>query len=180
MELIDGHTLEDEIRENGPLSPDAVVRIGIDLCRALSAVHAAGLLHRDIKAQNVLRDRRDGRIVLTDFSAGRDLLDPVLAEGGLPRTLAGSPLYVAPELLTGGPASVRSDLYSLGVLLFRLTTAAFPVSGDLLSAIAASHRTGLRASVAEVRPDVPSGLAEVIDRMLQTDLFCTISGRRRD
>jgi tetratricopeptide (TPR) repeat protein len=169
MELVDGHTLEDEIGATGPLNADAVIRIGVDLCRALSAVHAAGLLHRDIKAQNVLRDRRDGRIVLTDFSAGRDLLDPALGAGGLPRTLAGSPLYVAPELLNGGSASVRSDLYSLGVLLFRLATGSFPVTGDSLSAIAAAHRAGRRSVIADVRPDVPADLGRVIDRMLQAD-----------
>ncbi len=75
-----------------------VLAIGADLAQALHAVHAAGLLHRDLKTQNVMRDARDGRVVLMDFSAGRDQVD-ASAHGAWPATIAGSPLYIAPEVL---------------------------------------------------------------------------------
>jgi eukaryotic-like serine/threonine-protein kinase len=135
MELVEGRTLEEELRESGAISAADAIAIGRDLCRALDAVHRAGLLHRDVKAQNVMRDRRDGRIVLTDFSAGRERTDRPLAERALPGTVAGSPLYIAPEILGGTPASEQSDLYSLGVLLFRVVTGRFPVEGDSLAAM---------------------------------------------
>src|SRR4051794_20771964 len=88
MEFVDGRTLEQELRATGPLSPASVIAIGIALCDALSAVHKAGLLHRDLKAQNVMR-AADGRLLLTDFGAGR-LLEGAGSPDDVP--LAGTPL----------------------------------------------------------------------------------------
>src|SRR5204862_7973555 len=95
-ELIEGRTLEAIVSASGPLAPDEVVRIGIDLCCALAAVHDAGLLHRDVKASNVMRET-GGRIVLMDFGTGRDR-DKALATAG---DLSGTPLYLAPEITAG-------------------------------------------------------------------------------
>lgn len=89
---------------------------------ALAAVHRAGILHRDVKAQNVMR-ASDGRIVLMDFGTGVDLGD----DAGV---LAGTPLYLAPEVMAGGDSTRPSDVYSLGVLLFHLVTGTFPVRGS--------------------------------------------------
>ncbi|PYQ57370.1 MAG: hypothetical protein DMF53_22875, partial [Acidobacteria bacterium] len=116
MELLHGRTLSSLIREQGPLGAREAVLIGLDLCRALAAVHAQGILHRDIKAQNVMRET-GGRIVLMDFGVGRDLRSDVTTD----HSLSGTPLYLAPEVIAGGPSSIRSDIYSLGVLLFYLT-----------------------------------------------------------
>ena len=169
MELVDGHTLEEEARQSGPMSADAATAIGRDLCRALGAVHRAGLLHRDIKAQNVMRDRHDGRIVLTDFSAGRERTDRLVTEGALPGTLAGSPLYLAPEILVGTPASERSDLYGLGVLLFRVLTGRFPVEGESLGAIRAAHAANGRLRLSALRADLPERLTAAVERALSPD-----------
>lgn len=163
MELIEGRTLEDELRERGPLPPDEVVRIGLDLCRALAAVHDAGLLHRDVKTQNVMRDACDGRIVLMDLSAGRELTESGTAEQSLPLSLAGSPAYLAPEVLSGQPASPRSDVYSLGVLLFRLLTRAFPVSGTTLRDIGDAHAAGARTRLSDVASDLPAPLLRIVE-----------------
>ncbi len=95
MSLIDGPTLEDELRAKGPLDPLTVAGIGLDLCGALDAVHRAGVVHHDVKAQNVMR-AADGRIVLADFGAGSDALELGTATAG---DLAGTPLYLAPEVL---------------------------------------------------------------------------------
>ena len=116
MEYIDGQTLAAMVRAAGPMSAREATGIGIDLCRALSALHAAGLLHRDIKAQNVMREV-GGRIVLMDFS-GAQATDP----GAGREVFSGTPLYMAPELFDGGAATAASDVYSLGVLLFFLLT----------------------------------------------------------
>jgi eukaryotic-like serine/threonine-protein kinase len=103
MELIEGRTLEDELGERGALPPEEVARIGRDLCGALAAVHDAGLLHRDVKTQNVMRDASDGRVVLMDLSAGRELTESRAGEASMPPSLAGSPAYLAPEVLRGQP-----------------------------------------------------------------------------
>src|SRR5262245_52377929 len=125
MELVRGRTLEQLLREGVMFRADEVVDIGVELCRAVSAVHAAGLLHRDIKAHNVVR-ADDGRVVLMDFGAGRELDDSSSSD------LAGTPLYLAPEVLAGGPATVQSDVYSLGVVLYHLLTKSYPVEGKTI------------------------------------------------
>ena len=114
MEYIDGQTLAAMVRDHGVMSAREVIGIGLDLCRALSALHGAGLLHRDIKAHNVMREV-GGRIVLMDFSGAQSLPPEQDTE-----VFSGTPLYMAPELFEGAPATPSSDVYSLGVLLFFL------------------------------------------------------------
>ena len=163
MEYVEGPTLAQLVAADGPFAPEEVTRIGRVLCGALAAVHRAGLLHRDIKAQNVMRDR-DGRVVLMDFGAGRDELD-----AASPRGIAGTPLYLAPEIFDGADASVRSDIYSLGALLYHLATGGYPIDGSTLAAIRGAHRRNARRPLAEARPDLPAPLAAVVDRALTAD-----------
>lgn len=163
MEFIQGRTLEQDLQARGPFAPEEVAGIGVDVCRALEAVHRAGLLHRDVKAQNVMREP-DARIVLMDFGAGRE--DDA---AGAASDLAGTPLYLAPEIFSGGVASAQSDLYSLGVLLYRLLTGSYPVAGRTLADVRAAHARGDRGSLREARPEVPRKLAEYIERALAHD-----------
>jgi tetratricopeptide (TPR) repeat protein/predicted Ser/Thr protein kinase len=166
MEFLEGRTLSELLRERGPLGAREAALVGIDLCRALAAVHAQGILHRDVKAQNVVRET-GGRIVLTDFGIGRDL------EGEEPepeeRRLSGTPLYLAPELFEGEPATVRSDLYSLGVLLYHLATGVFPVAGRSVDEIRRSHEAGEAALLRDVRPDLPLPFIRAVERALARD-----------
>ena len=160
MELIHGQTLADLVRERGTLGAGEAIVIGLDLCRALAAVHAAGLVHRDVKAQNAMREQ-GGRIVLMDLGLGR----PVREDG--PTELSGTPSYMAPELvLDAAPASVRSDIYALGVLLFHLVTGAFPVAGRDLAALRAAHGEGRRRHLRDLRPDLPSRFVAIVERTL--------------
>ena len=164
MEFIQGTTLEAELRARGPLAPEEVARIGRELCGALGAVHAAGLVHRDVKAQNVLREP-NGRTVLGDFGTGRELVeDDVEAP-----ELAGTPAYAAPEVFRGETATPQSDLYSLGVLLFHLATGSYPVRGASIREIRDAHTAGRRATLRSERPDLPARLAATIDRALESD-----------
>ena len=160
-EFVDGRTLADLVRAEGPLPLGEAIRIGVDLCRALNAVHDAGLLHRDIKPQNVMR-QRDGRVVLMDFGAGHhgDAIDQVLA---------GTPLFLAPELLTGTPATVRSDVYSVGVLLYHLVTGSYPVNGGTLADIRDAHAQRRRTRLNDTRPDLPDAFQRVVERALDFD-----------
>jgi serine/threonine protein kinase/tetratricopeptide (TPR) repeat protein len=160
MELVRGQTLEEELAASGPMPAETVARIGQALCSALSAVHAAGLIHRDVKAQNVMRDA-DGRVVLMDFGIGLELEDQADSP-----SLAGTPLYVAPEVFEGQPSTVRADLYSVGVLLFHLATGFFPTSGRMLRDIRAAHVRGERRTLREARADFSPAVAKVVDRAL--------------
>ena len=157
MEFVDGMTLADFVAERGPMSPGDVCLVGMAMGRALSAIHKAGLVHQDVKAQNVMREH-DGRLVLMDFGAG------LVSDEGTPRW--GTPRYMAPELFEGDPASARSDIYSLGVLMFFLLSGEFPVEGRTVEEVAAAHRQGRRRRPREFRPEVPDHLADVIERAL--------------
>jgi Tol biopolymer transport system component len=163
-EFIEGRTLESLLAERGPLPPEDVVAIGLDLCRALAAVHEAGLLHRDVKAQNVMRET-GGRIILMDFGTGHDLEHLPPREGDL----SGTPLYLAPEILTGGRATPASDVYALAVLLFRLLTGDYPVPGQTLDDVRAGHRAGSMQRLGDMRPNLPATLVQAIDRGLAPD-----------
>ncbi len=158
MEFVHGRTLEDLLKSGRAFTPDEVVHIGVEIARAVAAVHAAGLLHRDVKAQNVMQ-ADDGRIVLMDFGTGRELDDDGQA-------LAGTPLYLAPELFSVGAATAASDVYSLGVLLFHLLTGSYPVHEATLGELHRAHQAGRRTKIRVARTTVPSGLARVIDRAL--------------
>jgi Tol biopolymer transport system component len=156
MEYIEGQTLAVMVRESGPMSAREVTGIGIDLCRALSALHAVGLLHRDIKPQNVMREV-GGRIVLMDFS-GAEALAPGLGAANV----SGTPLYMAPELFDGSQATVPSDVYSLGILLFFLLTGTVPVDGRTLAELKMAHARHTRKRLRDLRPDLPESIVQVI------------------
>ena len=160
MELIEGRTLSHELRDRGPFDAEELSRVASVLCRALSAVHRAGLVHQDVKAQNVMREP-DGRLVLMDLGA---------VTVGPNRPYWGTPKYMAPELFKGTVATPQSDIYSLGVLLFLLGSGEFPVEGKTYDEIADRHARGDRHRLRDVRPDFPAAIASAIDRALDLDL----------
>ncbi|HET9372100.1 MAG TPA: serine/threonine-protein kinase [Vicinamibacterales bacterium] len=160
MELVEGESLEQRVVRAGQMGSEEAITIGQTLCHALAAVHRAGLLHRDIKARNVMREA-GGRIVLMDFGAGRDRN---VHEPG--DDLTGTPLYLAPELFHGDSASPASDIYSLGVLLYFLVTGTYPVEGPTAVAIAMAHVAGSRQLLVDRRPDLPRDFIRVVERAL--------------
>jgi serine/threonine protein kinase len=162
MEFINGPTLADVVERGGPMGPVDAAAAGIAVCDALAAVHGAGLLHRDIKARNVMRDP-SGRVVLMDFGAGADRRQLPSGE------MAGTPLYMAPEVLKGAGASIASDIYSVGVLLFHLVTGEYPVSGTNLYELEAAHESGARTRLADRRPDLPESFVDAVDRALSPE-----------
>jgi Tol biopolymer transport system component len=163
MEYIHGDTLATMVEQRGAMSAREVAGIGIDLCRALSALHAASLLHRDIKAHNVMREV-GGRIVLMDFSGARSLVP-----GDGPAELSGTPLYMAPEVLAGGEGTVASEVYSLGVLLFYLLSGRYPVEGATLADIKTGHKGGTRTRLRDLRPELPEAFVQVVERACAPD-----------
>lgn len=163
MEFVRGRTLEQLLAERGGFAAHEALLVGIDLCRALSAVHSAGVLHRDVKAQNVVREE-SGRVVLMDFGTGHESADPAIEP-----TLSGTPLYLAPELFQGHAASIQSDIYSLGVLLFHVVTRAYPVPGRSVREVRTAHRDGRRVWLRNLQPDLPEGLIATIETALAAD-----------
>lgn len=162
MDFIDGHTLAERLAD-GRLSVGEAAYIGQELCQALAAVHLQNLIHRDVKAQNVMRATDDGRIILMDFGAGE------IAGAQMATRPQGTPLYLAPELFAGRPATTLSDIYALGVLLYYLVTSDFPVGGTTVDELEAAHRAGHRRPLRAVRPDLPAWFVAAVERALASD-----------
>jgi Tol biopolymer transport system component len=162
MELVEGKTLEEILQQQGRFSAREAALIGVDVCEALAAVHSAGLLHRDVKAQNVMRDR-SGRILLMDFGTGRERELP--GETSV-ADLAGTPLYMAPELFRSERASIQSDVYSVAVLLYRLATGSFPVAARSLDEVREAHAQGRARRLRDERSDLPGAFIQIVERAL--------------
>jgi hypothetical protein len=162
MEFVQGQRLDDLVAFQGLLSAEEAAVIGQELCSALAAVHEAGLVHRDVKAQNVIREPK-GRVVLMDFGAGQLVADVVGGAG------AGTPLYLAPEMFEDAPASAQTDIYALGVLLYFLVTAGYPVPARSIDELKQAHAHGRQRPLLVARPGLPRGFVSVVEKMLKAD-----------
>ncbi len=165
MEFVRGRTLADLVKHEGPRAAEEAAIVGISLCQALAAVHQAGVIHRDVKAHNVMRES-GGRIVLMDFGAGQ-LLKEALGPDESP---IGTPAYMAPELLAGANASAASDVYSVGVLLYYLVTGTYPVTGSTWTALLRAHTWRERRPLSDLRPDLSAGFVRVVERATALDV----------
>jgi tetratricopeptide (TPR) repeat protein len=159
-DFVHGKTLSALIRAQGPFGYREAALIGLDVARALSAVHKTGILHRDIKPENVMREE-GGRILLMDF--GLSTLPH------LQGSISGSPNYMAPELFQGTAASVASDIYAMGVLLYYLVTGQHPVKvgkGPFVEAVAAISE---RRPLIDLRPDLPESFLRTVNVATEID-----------
>jgi len=167
MEFVEGESLAALLRRQGPLSAREAALLGADLCHALAAVHRAGLIHGDVKARNVMREA-GGRTVLMDFGTGKDVgAQPALLAQGL--DLAGTPLYLAPEVFRGEHRSRLGDIYGLGVLLYHLVTNQYPVEGRTRAEVEMAHARGARSRLRDVRPDLPGAFVDAVERAIAVD-----------
>ena len=164
MQYVPGHSLQARVDDNGPLSVEEILRIGLQAASGLAAAHAHGLVHRDVKPSNILLEDTVERAVLTDFGLARAMDDASLTQTGI---IAGTPHYMSPEQATGGDIDARSDLFSLGAVLYFMSTGHPPFRAA--SALAVLHRI-CREPHRHVRywnKDVPDELADVIDQLLE-------------
>jgi beta-lactam-binding protein with PASTA domain len=158
MEYVPGRTLRSLLRERGPLRPDAALNIMDPILSGLAAAHAAGIVHRDVKPENVLLTA-DGRVKVVDFGLARAQAATGNTRAGL---VIGTVAYIAPEQVTGQVTDVRTDVYAAGVLLFELLTGRQPHTGDSPLSIAYKH----------VNADVPApsewvaGIPPTVDRLV--------------
>jgi hypothetical protein len=162
MELIRGTSLAQLLTQHGPFPAEEVRSIGLDLCHALATVHRHDLLHGDIKTENVMREV-SGRIVLMDFGAAREL------DSAQTSVVSGTLNYLAPEVLRGAAPSPASDIYALGVLLFRLLSGAYPYAATDLEGLLQQQDSGARARLAPLRPGLPATLVQAVECAIQTD-----------
>jgi eukaryotic-like serine/threonine-protein kinase len=163
MGLVDGQSLAEHVRDQQRVPVREMVRELRDVAEALDYAHSRGVIHRDIKAENILIDRLTGRAMVTDFGIARlTEAAPLTATG----QLLGTVYYLSPEHISGEAMDGRSDIYSLGVAGFFALCGRFPFDGRLASAVIVAHVTKPAPSLAAFAPDVPASLVAIIDRCL--------------
>ena len=161
MEYVDGEDLSASLRRFGRMPPDKAVQIARQLCAGVAAAHERGVLHRDLKPANVMLDG-SGDVRITDFGIATAVAD-VGAE------IAGTPQYMAPELLAGKPASIKSDLFALGLILFEVFTGKRVFDGKTLAELRQLHETPMATTPSAIVRDLDPAIERVILRCLEKD-----------
>jgi eukaryotic-like serine/threonine-protein kinase len=166
MAYVHGESLGQRVRRAGPLPPSAVVKIVREVAWALSYAHDHGVVHRDVKPDNILLEKESGRAIVTDFGIARLAETGTLTGQG---EFMGTVRYMSPEQATGEAVDGRSDLYSLGVTAFFALTGTLPFDGSNLPAVVYKQVNEPAPRVAVVAPRVPARVAEAVDRCLAKD-----------
>lgn len=170
MEYVSGRTLKTLIREHvqhegEPLPVSRTLRLAIQICAGIGYAHRAGLIHCDVKPQNVLVTR-DDRVKVADFGIARALSQASLHTGSM---LWGTPHYFAPEQAAGEPASPASDVYAIGIILFEMLTGTLPFEAETLPALALKHLHEPPPMITALNPAVPTQLEKIIDKVLSKE-----------
>lgn len=158
MEYVEGTDLKEYIRERGPLPPREAVRIMTQIVSAIELAHQNRIIHRDIKPQNILIDR-EGNVKITDFGIAIALSETSLTQTN---TLLGSVHYLSPEQARGGMATIRSDIYALGIVLYELLVGEVPFEGESAVSIALKHFQEPLPRISQMLPTVPQSLENVV------------------
>ena len=163
MEFIDGDDLSSLLRRIGRLPPDKAVEIARQLCAGLHAIHQAGVLHRDLKPANAIIDGR-GRARITDFGIAG--LESELKDGA---GIAGTPAYMSPEQITGKEMTTKSDIYSLGLVLYEIFTGRRAFEADTINELIRKHETAAPTNPSEHVKDIDPLVEQIIFRCLEKD-----------
>lgn len=161
MELLGGGSLRDLFTKKGPVPPDRVLEIAIDVCRGLEEALKRGMYHLDVKPANIMLDEK-GTAKVVDFGYAMYGLDADVADGEVP----GTPYYVSPELIYRDPADHRSDIYSLGATMYHALTAQPPFQGDSIKTILRARINTQPPDPRQIIPALPASLAELVMRMM--------------
>lgn len=165
MELVSGKNLKALIKGAGRLSVDRALHIAHDICEGLGAAHSLGVIHRDLKPQNIMIDRQ-GIVRIMDFGIARSIETGSTAETG---RLLGTPEFMSPEQISGQDVDQRSDIYAMGVLLFEMVTSKPPFEGTTPISVALQHLSSPPPDPRTLDPSIDEGLARLILRCLEKD-----------
>ena len=170
MGLVEGETLTQRVERAGPLPTRELVRIVQDVGYALAYAHGRGVVHRDIKPDNVMLERATGRALVLDFGISRSMAQTAPASN-LTRVgeVVGTPEYMSPEQASGDVVDGRSDLYALGLVAYFAATGQTAVTGDSTQKILVRQLTGAIPPIESLRPDLPPALSAAIDRCVRKD-----------
>ncbi len=166
MGYVEGESLAHHVGTHGPYAPARLLPILLDVVSALGYAHSRGVVHRDVKAENILLDESGSRAMVTDFGIARVAQSKQLTQTG---TVLGTVFYMSPEQVAGEELDGRSDLYSFGVLAFFALTGRFPFESETPSAVLVAHVTKAPPPIRSVAPTVPAALGEIVDRLLAKD-----------
>jgi eukaryotic-like serine/threonine-protein kinase len=164
MEFVDGATLQDKMDETGPVPVSEILHIGKQIASGLAAAHALGLIHRDIKPANILMEKGVvQKVKITDFGLARAADDASMTQSGM---IAGTPLYMAPEQAKGAKLDARTDLFSLGSVLYALATGHPPFRAPSAFAVLRRVTEDTPRPMQEVISDIPDWLVAIVDKLL--------------
>jgi serine/threonine-protein kinase len=165
MEYVQGENLRSLLLRAGPLSLGKTLRIAAQVCSGLAEAHSHGIVHRDLKSQNIMIDRQ-GNARIMDFGIA---LTPEAQRGTATAHVAGTPESMSPEQAAGSPVDRRSDIYSLGVVLYHMVTGELPFIGDTPLAVAMKHKTEAAPDPRALNRQIPEGLSRLILKCLEKD-----------
>ncbi len=168
MGFVEGESLAERVKRAGPLSTRELVRLLLDVAYALAYAHGRGVVHRDIKPDNIMIERATGRALLMDFGVARSIAATPVGQAGMTRVgeVVGTPEYMSPEQATGEAIDGRSDLYSLGLTAYFAATGSVAYTGDSAARILVRQLTEVLPPLSSVRGDLPPALSSAIDRTL--------------
>jgi hypothetical protein len=162
MECVDGTSLQDKIDKHGPLGVKEILRIGMQIAEGLAAAHKQGLVHRDIKPANILLENGVERVKITDFGLARAVDDASVTQSG---TVTGTPLYMSPEQAEGLPIDHRSDLFSLGTVLYTMCTGQSPFRASGTHAVLKRVIEAAPRSIREINEEIPDWLCNIVAKL---------------
>lgn len=161
MELVEGITLKEYINRKGRISHKEIISIAIQMCTGIGAAHAANIIHRDIKPQNIIISK-DGKVKVTDFGIAKATTSNTISSNAM-----GSVHYTSPEQARGGFSDAKSDIYSIGITLFEMATGQVPFDGDSTVSVAIKHLQEEITPPSDIVPDIPFSLEQIILKCTQ-------------